>query len=134
MGERIYLAHDDYPAEEAADTRWWARLVITPVTTPWTHEDMPGRELLVRWLTMVEAHRPAGMAYDPHVTLEAAQEEAFLQLHGWVPGQDDQFNGRLAAIRFAPPQPLPMYDGARDTWYTSAEYSCLISPAEETYP
>lgn len=128
---RILRASDARP--DLPDGTWWGRVVLTPVETPWQQDDQPGREVNVRWLVVAEAHKPEGLKYDPTITLEAAQIEAFLLLHGWVPGVKARYQGRHPMIRVTPPQPMPFYEETEDLYYTSAEYQCLLSPVEEDY-
>lgn len=130
---RIYLAAEQEEPDPGS-SGWWARIVITPITTPFLQEDMPGREMFVPWLIVAETHKPTGMVFNPTVNLEAIQLEAFQRLHGWIPGLQTQYNGRLPVIRATPPQPLPLYDEEEDVWYTSSQFEALLSPVEESYP
>ncbi|HET7321860.1 MAG TPA: hypothetical protein VFI96_05135, partial [Longimicrobiaceae bacterium] len=85
------------------------------------------RGRVVPFLVRSEVHSPGG-AYDPALALEAAQNEAFALLHGWIPGTLSGVRVSLAMWRETPPQALPLWDDASGLWFLSAEYRAVAAP------
>lgn len=124
---RVKLETDDL-APLGAETDAWGRIVIAPVRRLFGEPtEAPGRGRVVPFLVRSEVHSPGG-AYNPALSLEAAQNEAFTRLHGWIPGALTGARVDLAIWRETAPQALPLWDDASGLWFLSAEYRAVVAP------
>lgn len=124
---RIRLETDDL-SPEGAESDAWGRAVVAPVRRLYGEPiDEPGRSRVVPFLVRTEIHSPGG-GYQPAIPLEAAQNEVFVQLHGWGPGSFDRARviGRL--WRETAPQALPLWDDQSGLWFLSSEFRAVVAP------
>lgn len=138
---RIFKQSDtalkDRPAAELAPGR---RVVIVPVRTPWNTQELGSRHRVVRFLVVGEMQR-GGEKDDPTVTLEAIQDEAFVQLEGWRPSDADLLNTHagdgaaaplltitLPMYRHRSPQAAAEWDERSGLYFMSSEFHATVGP------
>lgn len=127
---RVNIATDEME-QEGAESTVWGRAVVVPVSRFFGEpEEEPGRRRLTPFLIRTEVHVPRGLAYEPAITLEAAQNEAFARLHGWAPTGFTHLRVVGQIWRHTVPQSLPLWDqSAGGLWFLSAEYRAYVAPA-----
>lgn len=123
---RIHLSSDDYPTEEGA--RPWGRVVITPVVTAFEIMNNPAQPRLLNWLMVAEWSNFEASSLPPNRPLESIHAELYNLLQDWEPVGLTKARISQAVYRWTSPQSLPMFDDARNVWFTSAEYRCNVFP------
>lgn len=133
---RVYLLTDPHDDPEGAEGRPWGRIVLLPVTSPFAGPEQAGRDRLLSFLARSEFNDIEDPEYNVLLSLDAAQEEVFRQLHGWRPadGSIPGANVFGAVHRSAAPDVMPLYDDTRGLYYVSSTYEALLEPNERVEP
>lgn len=125
----IYRADEDYsqpPGTKTLSERW-GRLVIIPPTNLWEDIAIPGETRRVNWFIRTEVNSIRQAGYNIGKQLEAAQDEAHVQLDGWSPTGLAGVNVIFEVYRWTDPQPLPLWDPDRGLFFLSSEYRCEVA-------
>lgn len=86
-----------------------------------------GRVRPVPFLIRADIHSPSD-DYNPAIAAEAAHEEAFARLHGWMPAAFARGRAMEPMYRETSPQSLPLWDDDLGVWFLSAEYRAVLAP------
>jgi hypothetical protein len=104
------------------------RLVIVPGLRlggeggDWVPGEMTRLSFLVR-VDFNDYRTPQGTApYNPTLSMEAAQKDAFDLLHGWTPAPLSRVMVGFPIYLRRPWQPRPLWDEATSTLFMSSEY------------
>jgi len=124
---RIKMINDELQPLGAL-TAAWGRVVIAPVRSAFGEpESQPGRRRTIGFLIRSEFNQPGG-SYNVAIPNEAAQNEAFALLHGFIP------TGMTYARAIEPitlrvdRQAFPLWDPDSNLWFLSSEFTVVLAP------
>ncbi len=124
---KVYIEGEDYNKPEGTNTGPWGRLVIVPAASLWDTPDYgPLRD--IAFLTRAEMSdfkaldSGTGRPFNPHVPLDAIQEECESRLNGWLPVGLARIKPALPIYLYSSTQPNAMWDDDRTLYWTSAQY------------